>query len=126
MPRCRVVLPKSDRLPLSDGDHVDVITELNAGEYFDLLTDLADRKPFAKVLAYVLGWSLVGLDEKPLPYSVGLPENERRDTVRSLDKATVRELIAALDRHEATVETARAQKKTATAGTPDAPASSAT
>jgi hypothetical protein len=35
-----------------------------------------------------------------------------------LDTATVRELTAALDKHEAAVEAARAGKKTTLAGTP--------
>lgn len=111
MPRCRVVTPQIVRLPLSDGDWIDIQQELNAGDYFDFLTAMADRKPFSKILAYLIGWSLVGLDGQPLPYSLDLPENVRRDTVRSLDKGTTRELIATLDRHEAAQDEARDAKK---------------
>jgi hypothetical protein len=112
MASCDVVLPETVRLNLSDGRFVVVVKELNAGEYYDLISAQAARKPFAKVLAYVLSWSLVGLDGQPLSYSVQLSEDERRDTVRSLRKARVLELIAAIDRHEAAQDAASAEKKT--------------
>jgi hypothetical protein len=99
------------RLPLSGGDYIDVQKELNAGDYFDLLVALEDRKPFAKVLAYLIGWSLTGLDDKPLPYSLDLPENVRRDTVRSLDKATYIELSTIIKKHERAEEAAADVKK---------------
>jgi hypothetical protein len=111
MGRCRVVQPEMVRLSLSGGDFVDVKRELNAGEYFDLLVAQADRQSYAKILAYVIGWSFVGTDEKPVPYSLDMPETARRDTVRSLDKDTSRELLAALDKHEQAVDAARAKKK---------------
>jgi hypothetical protein len=117
MGRSRVVQPEMVRLPLSDGDFIDVKRELTAGEYYDLLLAQSERQSFAKILAYVIGWSLVGANDAPIPYSLDLPHNERRDTVRSLDTATVRELTAALDKHEAAVEAARAGKKTTPAGT---------
>jgi len=121
MGRCRVVTPGTTRLPLSDGDWIDVVAELNAGEYFDLISALAERKPFAKILAYLQGWSLVDAAGAPLQFSLLIDEAERRDTVRALDKGTLRELVAVLDRHEAAGDAARAEKKTTP---PDTPASS--
>jgi|SRR6185295_9921078 len=113
MGRCRVVQPDLVRLPMSGGDYIDVQKELNAGDYFDLLVAMADRKPFAKILTYLVGWSLVGLDDRPLPYSLDLPENVRRDTIRSLDKATYSELSAIINRHERAEDAAvDAKKKT--------------
>jgi hypothetical protein len=126
MAQTQVVQPGIERLTLSTGDTVDVIKELNAGEYWDLLMALGDRQPFAKILAYVTGWSFVGLDGQPLPYSLDLPASTRRDTVRALNKRVVRELIATLDRHEAEVDAAFAKKKPAPATPPAAPASSPT
>ena len=108
---CRVVQPAIVRLPLSGGDYIDAQKELNAGDYYDLLIAMANRKSFAKILAYLIGWSLVGLDGQPLPYSLDLPEHERRDTVRSLNKATYRELAAVIDRHEKAEEAALDAKK---------------
>ena len=55
MAQTQVVQPGIERLTLSTGDFVDVIKELNAGEYWDLLTALGDRQAFAKILAYVTG-----------------------------------------------------------------------
>jgi hypothetical protein len=110
MGRSRVVTPEIVRLPLSDGEWIDVKKELNAGEYVDMLAAMAERQSFFKILAYVTGWSLVAPDGQPLPYDVELPENVRRDTVRAQDKGTFREIVAGLDRHEAAVEAAK--KKT--------------
>jgi hypothetical protein len=123
MSRCRVVAPEVVRLPLSDGDYLDVQKELNAGQYVELLGALMDRRPFAKAVAYLVGWSLVGLDDKPLPYDLDAPEATRRATLAGLDKATMREITAALDHHEAAEEAALEAKKK-TSGS--APASSPT
>lgn len=116
MAQSHIVTPIVVRLTLSTGEFVDVIKELNAGEYWDLLAAMADRVPFAKILAYVTGWSFVSLDGQPLPYSLDLPATVRRDTVRSLNKHIVRELQVTLDRHEQTEETERTAKKKAPAG----------
>lgn len=119
MPRCRVVRPEVVRLSLSDGDWIDVIKELNAGEYFDLIEAMAARKPFSKLVAYVLGWSLLGLDDQPLPYGIEIAEDDRRATIRALDKGTLRELFAALDKHETAEEAALDAKKKMTGTAPE-------
>jgi hypothetical protein len=106
-----VVAPEVVRLSLSDGDYLDVNKELNAGQYLELLTALVDRKPFAKAIAYLVSWSLVGLNGQPLPYDLDLPEEERRATIGALDKGTVREITAALDKHEAAEQAAVDTKK---------------
>jgi hypothetical protein len=106
-----VVAPEVVRLSLSDGDYLDVNRELNAGQYLELLTALVDRKPFAKAIAYLVSWSLVGLNGQPLPYDLDMPEEDRRSTIGALDKGTVREITVALDRHEAAEEAALDAKK---------------
>lgn len=119
MGRCRVVMPETVRLPLSDGDYLDVKKDLNAGEYFDLLLALSARQKFARLVAYLMGWSLVGLDNQPLPYDPDDPVGDRVSMIGALDKATLHEMTAALDRHEAAQDAARdAKKKATTAGTP--------
>jgi hypothetical protein len=118
MPQCRVVRPEMVRLQLSDGDFIDVKKELNAGEYFDLLTDLSARKPYAKALAYLIGWSLVGAESAPLPYSLEMDEQARRDTVRALSVRTMREIIAVIDKHEASEERQHTKKKETPAVSP--------
>jgi hypothetical protein len=123
MGRCRVVAPEVVRLALSEGDFLDVHRELNAGQYVEMLGQLVERKPFAKAIAYLVGWSLQGLDGGPLPYDLDLPEDVRRATLGALDKATMREITAVLDKHEAAEERALdAKKKTPVS----APALSAT
>jgi hypothetical protein len=106
-----VVAPEVVRLPLSDGDYLDVNKELNAGQYLELLTALVDRKPFSKAIAYLVGWSLVGLNGQPLPYDLDMPEADRRATLGALDKGSMREITVALDKHEAAEDQALAAKK---------------
>jgi hypothetical protein len=102
-----------DRLPLSDGDYLDVHRELNAGQYVEMLRQQADRVAFAKVVAYLVGWSLVGLDGQPLPYDLDMPEPLRRQTIGALNKASLREITAAVSKHEDAEEAAiEAKKKT--------------
>jgi hypothetical protein len=111
MSRCRVVAPAIVRLPLSDGDFLDVQKELNAGQYVEMLANLVERKPFSKAIAYIVGWSLIGLDGEPLPYDADMPEEMRRATIAALNKATLREITATLDRHEAAEDKALDAKK---------------
>ncbi len=123
MGRCRVVAPEVVRLPLSDGDYLDVHKELNAGQYVEMLGALVERKPFSKAVAYIISWSLMGLDGQPLPYDLDMPEEMRRATFSALDKGTMREIAAVLDKHE-TAEEAALDAKKKTPGS--APASSPT
>jgi len=126
MPRCRVVAPDVVRLPLSDGDSVEVKKTLNAGEYRKLIYDQFKDTPdgeritldhskvgMAKLLAYIVGWTFVGFDGQPLPYRPDEPEDIRRATIDGLDQETYRELIAAVTAHEEREDAAlEAQKKT--------------
>lgn len=112
MGRCRIVSPDVVRLPISDGDFLTVKRELNAGEYVDYLTDRAAGKFFALQLAYLVGWSLVGHGGAPIPYSPDQAIDERRDTLRSLDTATMHEIVIAVQAHEQANELAVQEKKT--------------
>jgi len=112
MGRCRVVSPDSVRLPLSDGDFLTVKKELNAGEYHALVIEGVANKPFAVVIAYLVSWSLVGLGEQPIAYSVHQSTDDRRDVLSSLDVPTIVEIVAALDAHQAANERAIQEKKT--------------
>jgi|SRR5262245_17652303 len=122
MGRNRLVYPEEVRLPLSDGDYIDVKKELNAGEYRKLLTDQfkdTDEKVvldptkvgITKLLAYLLGWSLCGRNNERIPYHLEQPEEIRRTTIDSLDKDTYRELMAAVNAHEEREEAALEAKK---------------
>jgi hypothetical protein len=108
-----VVAPEIVRLPLSDGHYLDVQKELNAGQYLEMLSAMADRKPFAKALAYLVGWSICGVDGQPVAYDFEDPEEVRRSTLKSLKVPRMREITVALDRHEAAEQAAlEAKKKT--------------
>ena len=126
MSRNRVVAPEVVRLPLSDGDLLEVKRTLNAGEYRALIysqfKESADGEKvvldhskvgMAKLLAYIVGWTFVGFNGQPLPYRPDEPEDIRRATIDGLDQETYRELIAAVTAHEEREEAAlEAQKKT--------------
>jgi hypothetical protein len=113
MGRLRGVTADTVRLPLSEGDYVDVTKELNAGEYFDLVKDGAAGNAFPVLVAYLVGWSLLDLDGQPIPYSVQQSQDDRRATLRrELDVATLVELVAAVEAHHAALERAIQEKKT--------------
>jgi len=95
MARCRLVQPEEIRLPLSDGDFLDVRRELTFGEHRAMLAGQMKLSPAGTeyvrdldkigitiVLAYVLRWSLVDFEGRPLPFTEA--------TLRSLEPATVR------------------------------------
>lgn len=129
MSRCRIVQPEVVRLSLTDGDYIDIKKTLNAGEYRDLIVGMAKPSHFGeaatvdrekvgitKILQYLLGWSLVGLEDKPLPYSPDLPEAARIATLRALDVMTFVEIEQAIDAHEAQNERERTERKNAQSG----------
>jgi len=124
MGRNRFVYPEEVRLPLSDGDYIDVKKHLNAGEYRKLLYDQFKENPdgdkvvidhtkigISKLLAYLLGWSFCGRNNDPLPYNVEQPEDIRRAAIDGVDPDTYRELIAAVNAHEEREEQALEAKK---------------
>lgn len=108
MGRCHIVVPEVVRLPLSDGDYIDIKKELNAGEYIDFNVDLSRGDFFARALAYLVGWSLFGADG-PLPYGPHLPIDDRRATLRNLKQEPLHEILKAIDDHVNARET---EKKT--------------
>ena len=129
MGRCRVVEPKLERLPLSDGDFIDVKQRLNAGEYRQVIADTAgptligdritldvDKVGLTKIVQYLVGWSLIGLDGKPIPYGPDLPDNVRVSALLAQDPETFMEILNAIDAHEAREDQARAQEKKLRAG----------
>jgi hypothetical protein len=98
MGRCRLASADVIRLPLSDGDFLTVKQELTAGEGLDLEGEPVPRT-LPVILAYLVGWSFVGEDDRPIPYSPMQSVEERRDTLRSLDTATMDEIVEALAPH---------------------------
>lgn len=115
----RFVKPQVARLPISDGDYLDVKARLNAGEQQDLfsrmLPYMTPGQPLkletrqvmtAKILAYLVGWSLTD-DGKPVPYSPDMTEDARLATLSNLDPDTFAEIKDALDAHIEKVDAER-------------------
>lgn len=102
------VKPEPVRLPLSGGAYVDITKRLTHGQTEDMFARMApDAKTLirrevrtAKILAYLIGWSLT-IDGTPVPMSPGLPEQQRLDTIRSLDPDRAVEIYDAIEAHEA-------------------------
>lgn len=116
MGRCRIVRPNSMRLPISDGDYIDVKKELNAGESRQVYAGMVKEQKFGeaptadparvgltKMLQYLLGWSLVDLKDEPLELSEA--------ALLSLDLPTYNEINAAIDTHAEKVEADREARK---------------
>lgn len=116
MPRCPIVRPEVVRVPLTDGDFLDLKKQLNTGEYRSMLTaqfkDVQagsravinlEQMGLSKVLAYVVGWSFVDLEGKPLPFSV--------DTLNACEPDVFTDILAAVEAHEAAIDQARSAEK---------------
>jgi hypothetical protein len=125
--RCRFVQPSVVRLPLSDGEYVDVKQELTAGEQRRIFSQLVkemhagektvldpEQVGKTKLLEYIVGWSFLGLDGQPAPVC--------ESTIDCLDTDTYRELVDAVDAHELRSEQARAARKNGQGGEKVSPA----
>lgn len=126
------VTPEPVRIPLRGGQWVDIAKCLNHGETEDMFERMsphgimASRRwvRTAKILAYVLGWSLTR-DGKPVPMGPTggeLPEETRIDTVRALHPDRAIEIYDAIEVHEAAQAKALAEQKKILSGAPAAAA----
>jgi hypothetical protein len=89
---------------------------LNAGESIDLANEPGD-KILATIMAYLIGWSLVGSDDArgyptPIPYSPMQSSDERRATLRALTLSRMKEIVAVLEPHVTSTTQAIDEKKT--------------
>lgn len=117
------VKPEPIRLFLSGGRYIDIKKRLNHGETEEMFARMApfvvpgqlaqlDRREVrtARVLMYLLGWSLTN-DGVPEPMSLVMPEVERLATIHSLDPNSFDEIYAAIETHEAAFEKELEAKK---------------
>jgi hypothetical protein len=126
MPRQRFVTPEIVRLPLSDGDWIEVKKRLSVGEARYATSSFIGgyksdgvRLPnleilgMGQVLAYLVRWSF--RDAQDLPVSVSL------DALKSLDLDTYREIEQAIEDHESrvVVEREEQEKKPLAGSVPD-------
>ncbi len=123
MPRSRFVTPEVVRLPLSDHEWVDIKKRLNTGEQRAIFARMArditpgDKialKPEevgkAKIAEYLLGWSFVDDDGRPVPVAAAQIDN--------LDPETYREIREAIDAHEERIEAEITARKNDQTGVP--------
>jgi hypothetical protein len=121
MARYRFVDPDSTRLDLTDGDWIEVKVELTAGETRDLYGRMrpyvvpgepnqliAKEVGIARLIAYVIDWSLRDRAGKPVPV------NEK--TIDGVDMDTFQEMLAAVDAHITRHDEHRLAEKNGRAG----------
>jgi hypothetical protein len=109
----RIVKPETVRLPISEGDFIEIKKRLTHGEREDMSAHLMPsmtpgERPqvvtkdvrTVQVLTYLVHWSLTDDDGVPLPMGPQLPEAERYSTIRMLDPDTFDEIFAAIQAHE--------------------------
>lgn len=114
MPRCRFIDPTREvRYTLSDDDWIVIRRELTVGQLRDLSRSLrrpgetgADYAayPTARVLAYLVAWSFVDAAGNVAPISAG--------AIDFLEPATLTEITATLDAHDAAID--QEKKRTTT------------
>jgi hypothetical protein len=105
MGRVRFVEPELVRLPLSDGDWIDVKKILTTGEQRRMFADMRRRfapgelpsvdpaqVALARAVAYIVMWSFVDRHGQPVPVSPG--------AIDQLDTWTFTEIREAIDAHE--------------------------
>lgn len=122
MGRCRFVDPEVVRLPLSDGDWIEVKKTLNVGEEraaFQLIAGEVkdgwrrvnyEMLGIAEVLAYIVDWSLVDKQGKVAKVTLS--------AIQQLDPATFKEIEDALKKHEAAMDAEREARKNDLGGGP--------
>lgn len=127
--RCRFVDGTVERLALSEGEWIEVKTELNAGEARRMFTDCVrdatageawtldpEKVGITQVLAYLTGWSLLDAQQRPAPISAM--------TLGLLDQDTLTEIMAAVKAHDEVVERRRSARKNGHDGETTSPATS--
>lgn len=123
----RVVRPESKTLHISGGDWILVKKQLNHGDQTEAfarryLAELGgvrvnlQKVGMSKVLAYLLDWSLVGLDEKPLVIR-DQPTHLVESALNAIDTDSFTEIESAIEAHELAVEAERAASKNGQGGT---------
>jgi hypothetical protein len=123
------------RLPLPDGQWVDVKECLNHAEHQRMYEALYAedhsgeivRQPFkvgdALVLAYLVEWSFTNLDERPALLR-GRPREEREAMIGNLYQDYYLEVKDAIEAHHAAVSRDRAEKKRRRIGADASPTTS--
>jgi hypothetical protein len=107
------VTPSIVRLPLSDGQWLDVKQELTAGEERAMFAAMGELRPETRlagsgvreqwIVAYVLAWSLTDDEGRPVAFSAG--------ALDALRGARLAEIWDAINAHDERVRDARDEEK---------------
>lgn len=124
----RFVRPETLRIPISDGDWIVVKKRLTAGEtrgIYKRMLVLADgahvphmdpvQTGLSKIVAYLVDWSLTDEGGKVVPI-VDQPEAAVTSALNALDPDSFTEILAAVEKHEDTMEQERAAEKNSKGG----------
>lgn len=114
--------PSTTRLPLTHDDWLTVKTELTAGETRALMRESArpaapgvlELDPIAAsvalVVAYLLDWTFLDADSKPIVIADQAPAVVRA-ALDHLDPSAAEEVLAAISAHDSANRAARAEEK---------------
>jgi len=121
MGRNRFVQPETVRLDIGDGDWIEVKKRLTSGEarraYTGIIKNATQDGKFAfdmnvlgrqELLAYLVEWSLIGLDGKRVPIDT---EARKEAAVDALDQDDFKTIDDAVTAHIAAMEAERADAK---------------
>ena len=120
MARCPILRPETVRVSLADGEWLELVKELTAGEYRDMIAaqfkdSVAGEKPvldrrqvgLSMILAYVKAWSFVDQAGNPLAIT--------EDWLRMFDQPTFVEVREAVEAHHEASDKAIDARKNAPA-----------
>ena len=138
MPKLRGVKADTVRLPLSDGDWIDVRRELTIGEARRIYSEAyrstdgatvtvdAQIASFARSATWITAWSLLGQDGMAIVWPINLSLRKKIEILEQLDVDTMVEIEAAIAAHERQAETATEKNANGEAGSaPTSPSVSA-
>ncbi len=128
----RVVVPDDVTLHISNGDWLVVKKRLNAGENKAMVRagtiDTGDglrvdlmAAGLARIVAYLIDWSLTGLDGKVIPIR-GKSATQVTEALHSIDPDSYTEILRAIEAHEQAMQAERDAEKNAQGGEPASPA----
>lgn len=121
MGRNRFVVPEKVRIPLSDGDWIEVKKRLSVGEARTAMasfigtyrpdgsrTPNAETLGMGQVIAYLIAWSFRDAEDRPVDLNV--------DAIKALDLPTYGEIETAISKHIENVEREDAERDSTAQG----------
>lgn len=137
MPKLRGVKADTVRLPLSEGDWIDVRRELTIGEARRIYSEAyratdgsnvsvdAQVAAFARAATWIQAWSLLGQDGMAIAWPVNITLRKKIEILERLDTETMLEIEAAIAAHETMQEKEKNARSGAVASEPTSPSDAA-